>query len=301
MIPILFAMPGNEAFTLHLDRAISCEVGQMEMRRFPDGESYVRLLSPVHERDVIFVCTLDRPDDKVMALYLAARTARELGARRVGLIAPYLAYMRQDARFKEGEGITSAHFAAFLSDFLDWLVTVDPHLHRHHRLNEIYSIPTKVVHAAPAIGNWIAEHVDNPVIVGPDAESEQWASKVAKSVRCPYVVLEKTRKGDRDVEVSTLNPSDCAGRSPVLVDDITSTAQTMIAASRRLKEAGLPPPACITVHPVFAGSAYEDLRAAGVADIVSCNTIPHPTNRIDVAEAIAIAAVELMAILPINN
>jgi ribose-phosphate pyrophosphokinase len=301
MIPILFAMPGNESFTLHLDRAISCEVGQMEMRHFPDGETYVRLQSPVHGRDVILVCTLDRPDEKVMSLYLAARTARELGARRVGLIAPYLAYMRQDARFKEGEGITSTHFAAFLSDFLDWLVTVDPHLHRHHKLNEIYSIPTKVVRAAPAIGDWIAEHVDNPVIIGPDAESEQWASKVAQSVRCPYVVLEKTRKGDREVEVSALDPLEWKGGTPVLVDDITSTAQTMIAAVRKVKDAGLPAPVCVSVHPVFAGSAYDDLRAAGVDRIVSCNTIIHPTNQIDVAEAIAVAAVELMSILPINS
>lgn len=301
MIPILFAMPGNESFTLHLDRAISCEVGQMEMRHFPDGETYVRLQSPVHGRDVILVCTLDRPDEKVMSLYLAARTARELGARRVGLIAPYLAYMRQDARFKDGEGITSAHFAAFLSDFLDWLVTVDPHLHRHHKLNEIYSIPTKVVHAAPAIGDWIAEHVDNPIIIGPDMESEQWASKVAKSVRCPYVILEKTRTGDREVEVSALDASGWNGGTPVLVDDITSTGQTMIAAVRKVKEAGLPAPVCVSVHPVFAGSAYDDLRAAGVDKIISCNTIAHPTNQIDVAEAIAVAAVELMSILPINS
>ena len=305
MIPILFAMPGNEAFTLHLDRAISCEVGQMEMRRFPDSETYVRLRSPVYGRDVVFVCTLDRPDEKLISLYLAVRTARELGARRVGLVAPYLSYMRQDARFKEGEGITSAHIAAFLSDFLDWLVTVDPHLHRHHRLNEIYSIPTKVVHAAPAIGDWIAEHVDNPVIIGPDAESEQWAAKAAESVRCPYVVLEKTRKGDHEVEVTEVAESwgtgGWKGGTPVLVDDITSTGQTMIAATRRLKQAGLPPPVCISVHPVFAGSAFEDLHAEGVADIVSCNTIHHSTNRIDVAEAIAVAAVELMAILPING
>lgn len=301
MIPILFPMPGNEAFAMHLDRAISCEVGQMETRRFPDGESYIRLLSPVRGRDVILVCTLDRPDEKMMSLYLTARIARELGARRVGLVAPYLAYMRQDARFKEGEGITSAHFASFVSDFCDWLVTVDPHLHRHHKLNEIYSIPTKVVHAAPSIGDWIAEQVDNPVIVGPDSESEQWAAKVAKAVRCPYAILEKNRTGDREVEVSAPDASAWKGGTPVLVDDITSTAQTMIAAVKQIKDAGLPTPVCITVHPVFAGSAYADLRAAGVEKIISCNTIAHPTNQIDLSDAIAVAAVELMAILPING
>lgn len=301
MIPILFAMPGNEAFALHLDRAISCEVGQMETRHFPDGESYIRLLSPVRGRDVIFVCTLDHPDEKMIALYLAISIARELGARRVGLVAPYLAYMRQDARFQDGEGVTSVHFARFVSDFCDWLVTVDPHLHRHHKLNEIYSIPTKVVHAAPVVGDWIAEHVDAPVIVGPDAESEQWASKVAKAVGCRYTVLNKTRTGDREVEVSALEIAGWQGGTPVLVDDITSTAQTMIAAVKRLKEAGLPPPVCLAVHPIFADTAYQDLQAAGVDRIVSCNTIAHPSNQIDLSDAIAVAAVELMAILPINS
>ncbi|WP_292938517.1 ribose-phosphate pyrophosphokinase [Noviherbaspirillum sp.] len=300
MIPILFAMPGNETFALHLDRAISCEVGQMEMRHFPDGESYIRLLSPVRGRDVIFVCTLDHPDEKMISLYLAISIARELGARRIGLVAPYLAYMRQDARFQEGEGVTSAHFARFVSDFCDWLVTVDPHLHRHHKLNEIYSIPTKVVRAAPVIGDWIAEHVEEPVIVGPDAESEQWAAKVAKSVGCRYTVLSKTRSGDRDVAVAAPEISGWKGGTPVLVDDITSTAQTMIAAANCLKTAGLPPPICITVHPIFAGNAYQDLQNAGVERIVSCNTIAHPSNQIDLSDAIAVAAVELMAILPIN-
>jgi ribose-phosphate pyrophosphokinase len=301
MIPILFPMPGNEAFALHLDRAISCEVGQMEMRRFPDGESYIRLLSPVRGRDVIFVCTLDRPDEKMISLYLAISIARELGARRVGLVAPYLAYMRQDARFQEGEGVTSVHFARFISDFCDWLVTVDPHLHRHHKLNEIYSIPTKVVRAAPGIADWIAEHVDRPIIVGPDAESEQWAAKVAKAVGCRYTVLNKVRKGDRDVTVSALDSSNWQDGTPVLVDDITSTGQTMIAAVAGLKEAGLPPPICIAVHPIFAGTAYADLQAAGVERIVSCNTIAHASNQIDLSDAVGIAAVELMAILPINS
>ncbi|HJV74227.1 MAG TPA: ribose-phosphate pyrophosphokinase [Noviherbaspirillum sp.] len=301
MIPILFPMPGNEAFALHLDRAISCEVGQMEMRRFPDGESYIRLLSPVRGRDVIFVCTLDRPDEKMMSLYLAASIARELGARRIGLVAPYLAYMRQDARFQEGEGITSMHFARFVSDFCDWLVTVDPHLHRHHKLNEIYSIPTKVVRAAPVIGDWIAANVEKPVIVGPDSESEQWAARVAKSVGCPYTILDKTRNGDRDVVVSAPDTSRWQGGTPVLVDDITSTAKTMIAAVARLKEAGLPPPVCVTVHPIFADNAYDELQAAGVERIVSCNTITHASNQIDLSDEVAVAAVELMAILPINS
>lgn len=294
VIPILFAMPGNEQFALHLDRSLGCEVGRMHVHRFPDGESCVRLQSPVHGRDVILVCTLDRPDERILPLYFAACTARELGARRVGLVAPYLAYMRQDARFQDGEGVTASHFARFISDFCDWMVTVDPHLHRYRRLAEIYSIPSRSVSAAPDIAAWIGEHVERPLIVGPDAESEQWVSAVARHLDCRYMVLQKTRNGDRDVSVTALCGPDL-GCTPVIVDDIASSAQTMIAAVARVREAGMAPPVCVAVHPVFAGSAFDDLLAAGAARIISCNTITHPSNEIDVADAIGLAVAELLA------
>jgi len=120
-------------------------------------------------------------------------------------------------------------------------------------------------------------------------------------VGCIYTGVAKTRTWDRGITVSMPDTRCWAGCKPVLVDDITSTAQTMIAAVARLKEAGLPPPVCVTVHPIFAGNAYLDLQAAGVARIVSCNTIAHASNQIDISDAVAVAAVELMAILPING
>lgn len=287
MTPILFAMPGNEALASQICRLRGWEAGQWEMRRFPDGESYVRYLCAIKDRDVAIVCSLCDPDARAIALYLAACVARELGARSVGLVVPYLAYMRQDIPFHPGEGITAVHFARLLSSACDLLVTVDPHLHRIHRLAEVYSVPARVVHAAPRIAAWIAANIPLPLLVGPDAESEQWVSEVAALVGCPFTLLEKTRMGDRKVEVSVPVMAAWRERTPVLVDDIASTAMTMIAAVARMHEAGLPDPWCVAVHPLFAGDAYAALRSAGVAGIVSCNTIAHASNRIDLSEAIA--------------
>lgn len=294
MNPVLFALPGSEPFAARLARLISCEPGDLLVRRFPDRESYVRLLSDVKGRDVVFVCLLDRPDDKILPLYFAAGIARELGARRIGLVIPYLPYMRQDARFLSGEGITSAHFGRFVSGFCDWLVTVDPHLHRHHSLSDIYSVATRVVHAAPRISKWIAGNVRNPIIVGPDAESEQWVAEVAQAAGCPYAVLHKVRHGDRDVQVSIPDTASWRGKTPVLADDIVSTGRTMIAAALHISAAGLAPPVCVAVHPLFADDAYVALQATGVDRIVSCNTVAHPSNQIDLCEAIAISAAELI-------
>src|SRR3546814_2966154 len=82
-----------------------------------------------------------------LPLRFAARAAREFGARSVGLIAPYLGYMRQDTRFHPGEAVSTPLFAQFLEEAFDWLVTVDPHLHRVERLQSLYRIPTAHVSA----------------------------------------------------------------------------------------------------------------------------------------------------------
>ncbi|MDR3480229.1 MAG: ribose-phosphate pyrophosphokinase [Burkholderiaceae bacterium] len=295
MNPLLFTLPGSEQFGAQLRQCLPCEAGELQMRFFPDHEACPRFVTPVTGRDVILVCALDDPNAKILPLYLAACVARELGARRVGLVIPYLPYMRQDSRFNDGEGVTSRHFARMLSGCCDWLVTVDPHLHRYRALSDIYTIATKVVHAAPAIAKWIAANVANPVIFGPDAESAQWVAQVADAADCPYTVLNKTRHGDADVEVSIPDASFWVGMTPVLVDDIASTARTMIAATQQIQLAGMAPPVCIAVHPLFVGDAFAALHAGGVERIVSCNTVAHSTNRIDLSPPIAAAIGEILA------
>lgn len=295
MLPVLFALPGNHAFAGALGAALPCQAGTLEIHRFPDGESCPRLLTPVAGRDVVLVCTLDQPDPKIMALYLSACVARELGARSVGLVIPYLPYMRQDARFGDGEGITSAHFARLLSSCCDWLVTVDPHLHRHRALSAIYSAASAVVPAAPAIAAWIAANVARPVLIGPDAESAQWVAQVAALAGCPHTILEKKRSGDRAVEVSVPDVAAWGGMTPVLVDDIVSSARTMAAAALRIEAAGMAAPVCVAVHALFAGDALAALQAAGVTRIVSCDTVAHPSNQISVSQPLAAAVAGLLA------
>lgn len=279
---LLFTYPDNEKQAVSLIKEVGYALGAMTIHHFPDGESLVQLDTDVKGRDVVLLCSLDHPDSKAMTIMFFAKTAKELGAKSVGLIAPYLGYMRQDKRFHEGEAVTSNIFASFISEHFDSLVTVDPHLHRHKDMSEIYTIPAKVVHAADAIADWIKDNIEKPVLIGPDAESDQWVSDVAEKAGAPYTVLTKTRRGDKDVEVSVPEVDKYKDHTPVLVDDIISTARTMIAAARHLNKAGMKPPVCIGVHAVFAGDAYEALKNAGTARIVTCNTIPHETNEIDI-------------------
>ena len=294
MKPLVISLPGNEHLAFSLAEKLDGEPGQLALRRFPDGETYVRIETPVDGREVILACTLHRPDDKLIPLLFLAATARDLGAAGVGLVAPYLAYMRQDRRFQEGEGVTSTYFARIISTAVDWIVTVDPHLHRRSSLADIYSVRTDVVHAAPNISDWIRENIPRPVLIGPDEESGQWVHAVAEGAGAPSVVLEKVRRGDRDVSVSVPDVERWRDRTPVLVDDIISTARTMIATVGHLARVGLQPPVCIGVHAVFAERAYEELQSAGAARLVTCNTIPHPSNAIDLCDALATGVQRLM-------
>ena len=294
MTPVVIGLPGNEALAARLAALLSAEEGRAECRRFPDGESYVRLLSDVAGRSVVLVETLDRPDPKFLPLSFIASTARELGARSVGLIAPYLAYMRQDRRFHSGEAIGSKIFARHVSGIADWLVTIDPHLHRIGSLPAIYAIPTRNAHASPLLARWIGREVERPLLVGPDAESAQWVAAVADAAGAPFIVLEKHRRGDSDVEVSVPEIARWRDHTPVLVDDIVATARTMIVTLGHLRSAGMKPAVCVGVHAVFASGAYEALRAAGPSRIVTTNTIAHETNGIDVAPLLAEAAAALI-------
>lgn len=280
--PLLIPLPGNETICKSLAGIMEFETGDIEVRKFPDGESYVRYRTALDNRHIVLICSLDRPDDKILPLLFAATTARELGASSVGLVAPYLAYMRQDRRFQGGEAVTSAQFAKLLSGEIDWLVTIDPHLHRYASLDEIYSASSIVMHAAPLLSKWIAKEVQQPLLIGPDSESEQWVSSVAREADAPFLVLEKIRKGDRDVEVSVPEVDKWRDHTPVLVDDIVSTARTMIETVKHLRNAGMRPPVCIAIHGVFADNAYQDLCAEGVERVVTANTIPHSSNGIDV-------------------
>lgn len=281
---VLIAVPGSEDHAHRLGTRLGRDVIVPEVRQFPDGELYVRMPREALSGTVVIVGNLSH--DNFLRVAFLAGTARDLGATAVGLVAPYLAYMRQDSVFNPGEGITQRYFAKLVSSSVDWLVTVDPHLHRVHTLEGIYSIPTTIARAAPAIARWITGEVQKPVLVGPDAESRQWVAAVADSCGAPFVILEKTRRGDRDVSVSAPDYQ-FNGHSPVVIDDIVSTGRTMVEATKMLRAAGAAAPMCVAIHAVFADAVQDTLVAAGAKGIVTCDTIPHASNRICIADSLA--------------
>jgi ribose-phosphate pyrophosphokinase len=259
------------------------EYGDADLHYFPDGEIYLKINSDLENKNVIVMTSLNNPNEKILPLLFFSRAIKKSGANKVGLIAPYLAYMRQDKQFNPGECITSHYFAEIISQHFDWLMTIDPHLHRYKSLQEIYTIPTITLHAKEKIFEWILNNIENPIIIGPDVESKQWAENKAG---IPYLILQKIRRGARDVTISIPKINNYQSHTFILIDDIISTARTMIETVKHLKERSNNSIVCLGIHAVFAKNAYQELIKSGCDRIITCNTIDHTTNTIDLSTLI---------------
>ena len=279
--PVLFSLDQHPLLS-PLSEQLEGIIGTLDTRQFPDGETYLRVTTSVEEKDCIVVANLAHPNDRFLPLIFLLNTLRELGARSVGLVAPYLCYMRQDRRFQEGEALTSRTFAESLSQYMDWLVTVDPHLHRYHNLEAIYTVPCQRVEGAHALAGWLRKQ-QQLLLVGPDAESEQWVAQVATDSGHPYVIGAKQRHGDRDVEIQLPELSPYRELTAVIIDDVISSGQTILQCLLALQQGGIKRVDCVAVHGIFADKVDSTLLQAGLHQLVTCNTIPHVTNRINVA------------------
>jgi ribose-phosphate pyrophosphokinase len=282
----IYACPGNESLADSVAGRLGVSRGDLEWHRFPDGETRVRIQTPPQEEVAIF-CTLANPDPRFLPLLLTAAALRAQGATRVGLVTPYLAYMRQDAAFNSGEAVAARHFGALLGERFDWLVTVDPHLHRIHDLGEVLRCPSRNMHAASLLADWIHANVPNPLLVGPDGESAQWVSDVAARIGAPWFSLTKQRLGDLEVHSIVPEQMKAVGRGVVLVDDILSSGRTLTEAASALRTRGFETSCCVAVHGIFADGAREALRAAGIARIAVTNSVPQPEAVIDLSPVLA--------------
>lgn len=290
---IVFSL-GAQSLSDSLTSGLNAQQGTFESRSFPDGETYLKLTTDVRGADCIVLMDLSRPNAKFLPLIFLTETFRELGAASVGLVAPYLCYMRQDRRFTAGEAITSKLFASTLSRYVDWLVTVDPHLHRYESLAEIYSIPSKVVQGAPALADWLKSQ-KSVLLVGPDAESEQWVSQIAAISRHPFVIGEKQRRGDRDVVIKLPALASAARQRVMIIDDVIASGYTILQCLKALRLQGVASIGCAAVHGIFADGIDSVLMQSGLAELATTNTIKHSSNCIDISPLLIPAVTECLS------
>ena len=280
-----------------LAQAAHLPARMIERHRFPDGEIKLRLPETLPARVVMFR-TLNDPNDKLVELLLVAQTARTLGATHLTLVAPYLAYMRQDMAFLPGEAISQRIVGKFLAELFDAVITVDPHLHRVRTLQEAVPLEHAIVlSGAPLLADWIAVRRQNPVLIGPDEESAQWLALAAARHGFDHAVCRKLRHGDRDVEVALPDVA-LTGRQVVLLDDVASTGHSVACAAKLLLAAGAESVDVAVTHALLSGDALQMMQDAGIGEVWSTDCIAHTSNVVSMASDLAAALDRLQTGLP---
>ncbi|WP_066337395.1 ribose-phosphate diphosphokinase [Azohydromonas lata] len=289
---MLLAFDDEAPLAQALAYALDVPLGWVRCHRFPDGELRLRLPDNLPPR-VLLLRGLQQPNEKLVELLLCAPAARELGANEIVLLSPYLAYMRQDMAFTPGEVVSQRHVAALLGGLFDAVLTVDPHLHRVRSMEELFPGRRGVaLSAAPLLGQWVAQQLGEPVLIGPDEEAAQWVSVAAQERGLTHGVGHKRRLGDHEV-VLELPPLALQGRAVVLLDDVASTGQTLIAAAQQALARGAASVDVAVTHALFVGDALQRLHEAGVRHVWSTDAVPHASNAVSVAPLLAQAVREL--------
>ncbi|MCL7940935.1 ribose-phosphate diphosphokinase [Halomonas sp. ATCH28] len=290
MTRVLLHFQDEAAPAQRLAEAAGLPAHAVERHRFPDEELKLRL--PFVEagalpETLVLYRSLDRPNDKLVELLLLARHARQQGVSRLVLVAPYLAYMRQDIAFHPGEIVSQTIVGGFLAELFDAVITVDPHLHRIERLDQAIPLEHAIaLSGAPRLAELIAAKRHDPLLLGPDEEALQWVRQAGEVTGFDVGTCRKTRNGDRDVQVE-LPEVAVAGRQVVLMDDVSSSGHTVARAAEALIAAGAASVDVAITHALFAGDALAVIQAAGVGEVWSTDCIAHESNAIAMAPPLA--------------
>jgi len=287
----LLAFQDEAAPAGRLAKALGVELGLIAAHELPDGETLPTV--PGAERTTAIYRSLDRPNPKLMPLLLAADAARRAGAERLVLVCPYLCYLRQDAVFAPGQPVSRDVICALLGRAFDRVVTVDAHLHRTKDLSAVMGIRADDLSAAGSLADALAGEA--PVVVGPDRESAPWAQRIADRLGGELVLFDKERDGDRQVRLTAPDLSVVKGRRGVIVDDVASSGTTILAATEQLKRAGAASIEVGVVHALFGPEVEARLKAAGVARVISTDSVAHSTNAAPLAGLLAGALEEELA------
>ena len=274
-----------------LTRALDADLGRLEVKRFPDEETYVRVLDDVKGKHVIYVQSTAPPQDTCLVeLFITLDTFRRLKAKRVDVIVPYLAYARQDKEFNRGEAISACTVAKILNAIgVHRLYTLDVHLYRRLGPFSLYGVKAYNLSAGRALASYVRGNlgIEAPATIIPDRGHTPLADMIRDIVGDHFVFLRKKRKRGWEYPKIYDKTADLQGKDVVIFDDILGTGGTILKATQFAVTKGARRVIVAVTHALFISDARERLREAGVAQIVTTDSILQPESVIPIAPIIA--------------
>lgn len=254
---------------------ISAELDQplcdLTVRRFADGEIFVRIDENVRGRDVFVIQPTNPPAENLLELLLLIDAAKRASAARVTAVVPYFGYSRQDRKDQPRVSIAAKLMANLIvAAGADRLITIDFH---QHQLQGFFDIPVDHLYAAPAfMEHYRSRQLENVVVVATDVGAAKMARGYAKRLEAGFAIVDKRRPAPNQAEVVNV-VGDIDGKNCIIPDDMVDTAGTMVNAVAALRERGAKEIYCIATHALLSGPAVERLAAADVAEVTVTDTI----------------------------
>lgn len=292
LLPIYSVIGGtsSEDLAKKISKKLKSKFIKCDLRVFPDGESKITL-EGIPKGQIIVVQSIYPPVDSNLVRALALVSQARKHSSKVFVVIPYLGYARQDRAFLPGEIITMDLVAKmFKAAGASKIIVVD--IHSMIALDHL-QIPATNVSAVGELVNYFKKlKLKDPLIVSPDKGGIERAKNFAKSFGTDYIYLEKHRdRKTGEVTIKSTNHHEVKGRDLIIVDDMISTGGSIVKAAQYLKKQKCGKIYACCTHALLIGDAEIKIRKAGVAKIISTNSVPCKTNTVDISSIIAKALV----------
>jgi ribose-phosphate pyrophosphokinase len=274
---MLLAGTANRPLAEEIAQHLDYPLGEVTIKKFADGEIFVRIDENVRGRDLFIIQSTTAPGDNIIELLLMIDAARRASAARIHAVVPYFGYARQDRKDQPRVAIGAKLMANMIASAgADRLLSVDFH---QHQIQGFFDIPVDHLYAAPVFTRYFREkRLTNLVVISPDVGSAKMARGFAKRLDATMGIIDKRRPAANVAEVMNVI-GDVEGKDCLLSDDMIDTAGTMAEAAHALKNLGANDIYACATHALLSGPAVERLSNAPFREIVVTDTVPVPQEK----------------------
>jgi ribose-phosphate pyrophosphokinase len=274
---MLLAGTSNRPLAEEIAAELKQPLCQVTIRRFADGELFVKIDENVRGRDVYIIQSTNPPAENMIELLLLMDAARRASAARVTAVIPYFGYARQDRKDQPRVAISAKLMANLISTAgAQRVLAMDFH---SHQLQGFFDIPVDHLYAAPVLtAHYRMKRLADPVVVAPDVGSAKMARGFAKRLNASLAIIDKRRPSANIAEVVNV-VGEVDGKDCLIPDDLIDTAGTVSEAAKALKRLGAQRIFVCATHGLLSGPAIERLLAAPIDEVAVANTIVLPEAR----------------------
>jgi ribose-phosphate pyrophosphokinase len=274
---MLLAGSANRPLAEEIAAELKQPLCQVTIRRFADGEIFVKIDENVRGRDVYIIQPTNMPGDNLIELLLLVDAAHRASAARVTVVIPYFGYSRQDRKDQPRVAISAKLMANLITRAgADRVLAMDLHA---HQLQGFFDIPVDHLYAAPVLtAHYRMKRLMEPVVVAPDVGSAKMARGFAKRLNASLAIIDKRRPSANIAEVVNV-VGDVEGKDCLIPDDLIDTAGTVTEAAKALKRLGAQRIFVCATHALLSGPAIERLKGAPIEEIAVTNTINLPAEK----------------------